>query len=233
MSYLVDEFRKYFLGQGHKETSLNSYNVNLKKIDLALRDSEQIGLDEIISKDINWLQKWAKSSIGAPFDKETSNRRSALKKYLMFKESLGELLLEKPDTEFEEDNPLEPTGQAFHLERDMQAAVRRQIESLEIGLKIIDNNFERRVSTGEIDIIAKDKNDNFVVIELKAGDCPKGALEQLLGYANDIRIEEEVNRVRLFLIAKSFSDRIVGAATFIPDLRLVTYDYTLTFRTVE
>ncbi|HEY4994932.1 MAG TPA: hypothetical protein VII21_01410, partial [Aestuariivirga sp.] len=60
----------------------------------------------------------------------------------------------------------------------------------------------------------------------------KGALEQLMGYANDIRIEEEVEKVRLVLIAKSFSDRIVGAATFVPNLQLVTYDYTLSFRAV-
>ena len=80
MSYLADDFKKYFLGQGHKETSCNSYNVNLKKIDTALREIERIGLDETISKDLSWLQKWAKTTSGAPFDKETSNRRSAPKK---------------------------------------------------------------------------------------------------------------------------------------------------------
>jgi len=232
MSYAAEEFRTFFVRTGAKETSATYYLSYLKKIDQALRESERGGIDEAIKTNLIELKNWAKTTHAAPFDQKPSNPRSVLNKYLMFKESLGEVELEKPDSEFEEDNPLEPTGQAFHLERDMQAAVRRQIESLEPGLKIVDDNFERRVSTGEIDITAKDKDGGFVIIELKAGDCPKGALEQLMGYANDIRIEEEVEKVRLVLIAKSFSDRIVGAATFVPNLQLVTYDYTLSFRAV-
>ena len=233
MTYLVDGFRKYFLGQGHQETSGIYYNSYLKKIDIALNDAGKIGLDEVIAVDLDWLRKWSKTTSTTPFDKKPSNPRSVLTKYLLFRESLGGLELEKEDSELQEQIPLEPTGQAFHLERDMQAAVRRQIENIEAGLRIVDGNFERRVPTGEIDITAKDKDDKFVVIELKAGDCPKGALEQLLGYANDLRLEESVEEVRLFLIAKSFSDRIVGAATFIPNLRLISYDYTLSFRVME
>ena len=233
MSYLKSDFNKYALGHGLKENSLNNYNVNLKKIDLALIDVGKLGLDEVIGTDLDWLRNWAKSTPSAPFDKKPSDPRSILNKYLMFRESTGDLKLVSEDSVLVEQIPLEPTGQAFHLERDMQAAVRRQIESIEAGLRIVDGNFERRVPTGEIDITAKDKNDKFVVIELKAGDCPKGALEQLLGYANDLRLEESVEEVRLFLIAKSCSDRIVGAATFIPNLRLISYDYTLSFRVVE
>ena len=45
-------------------------------------------------------------------------------------------------------------GQLIGLERDMQAALRRAIEQLELGLEIVDDGAERSVSSGFIDITA-------------------------------------------------------------------------------
>lgn len=233
MSFLENQFRSYFLGQGLKESSCNSYLVNLRKLDSALREKERSGLDEAIAQDVLWVTQWATAETGPPFDKEASNRRSALTKYLLFRQSIGDISPESSELATVSEMPLEPTGQAFHLERDMQLAVRRQIENLETGLRIVDNNVERRVNTGEVDIVAKDANDIYVVVELKAGDCPRGALEQLMAYANDVRIEEGVELVRMFLIARSFSNRIIGAASFVPNLKLVTYDFFLKFSSLE
>ena len=60
-------------------------------------------------------------------------------------------------------------GQLFGLERDLQAALRRTIEQLEPGLEIIDDGAERSVSSGFIDITARDAGGSIVVIELKTG----------------------------------------------------------------
>lgn len=229
MTFNSSSFRQSFLSEGLKETSCNSYLVNLRKIDDELKVIGRQGLDETIVQDAQWLLNWAKTGGHAPFDKEASNRRSALRKYWQFYDVKGYDETTLPERLEDEAAPLEPTGQAFHLERDMQLAVRRQISKLEAGLRIADNNVERQVPTGEIDIVAKDLDDNFVVIELKAGDCPKGAMEQLLGYTNDLRNEEEVEKVRAVLIARSFSDRIVSAAALVPSLKLVTYDFDLKF----
>ncbi len=233
MSFLESQFRNSFLAEGLKESSCNSYLVNLRKIDSALREQDRHGLDEAIAQDASWLTRWAVSETGPPFDKEASNRRSALTKYLLFRMSSDDFSSGRPEKSTTNEIPLEPTGQAFHLERDMQQAVRRQIENLEAGLRIVDNHIERRVNSGEIDIVAKDSNDKFVVVELKAGDCPKGALEQLMAYASDIGKEEGTDLVRMILIARSFSDRIVGAASLVPNLKLVTYDFSLKFNSLE
>jgi hypothetical protein len=56
----------------------------------------------------------------------------------------------------------------FGLERDLQTALRKNIEQLEHGLKIIDGGKEQRVAAGYIDITAEDEHGNTVVIELKA-----------------------------------------------------------------
>ena len=53
----------------------------------------------------------------------------------------------------------------FGLERDLQEALRDNIEQLEPGLKIIDGGTERTVAAGRIDITAEDKEGNLVVID--------------------------------------------------------------------
>lgn len=187
----------------------------------------------MINAELDDLRRWAKTTQTPPFDKKPSDPRSVLNKYLAFKNNLGELPVGGDPSGTETQEPLEPNGLAFSLERDLQIAIRKQIASLESGLQIVDGGSERRVLTGSIDILAKDNNGIFVVIELKAGDCPRGSLEQLLGYAKDIKDEEGVGEVRMYLIAKSFSDRTLAASTFISNLKLVEYDYSVFFRTVE
>ena len=60
----------------------------------------------------------------------------------------------------EEDTDLNDTEEAieitFSLERDLQAALRKNIETLEQGLKIIDGGKERNTAAGRIDITAQD-----------------------------------------------------------------------------
>lgn len=233
MTYQAEAFKEFFIKGGAKETSATYYSSYLKRIDAALKEDGREGLDEAIAANVDGLRKWAKTTQSPPFDKKPSDPRSVLNKYLAFRNSLGELPEAGDPTDTQTQEPLEPVGLAFTLERDLQTAIRRQISYLEDGLKIVDGGSERHVLTGSIDILAKDNNGVFVVIELKAGDCPKGALEQLLGYAKDIKDEEGVGEVRMCLIAKSFSDRTLAASTFISNLKLIEYDYTVSFRPVE
>lgn len=233
MSYQSDEFKKYYVSKGLLANGANYYDSFLKKIDSALKNIGRDGLDEAIEKDLNELRSWAKTTTLPPFDKRPSNPRSVINKYLQFRFEVGDA---EEESDFEvpsELETLEPSGQAFQIEKEMQAAVRRQIGSLETGLQIVDGGIERSVTTGRIDIVAKDIQDLFVIIELKAGRCPRGALEQVLGYAKDIKDEEAGAKVRMILIAKSFPDRIIAAADFIPSLKLVTYDFSLNFSAIQ
>lgn len=115
------------------------------------------------------------------------------------------------------------SGRIFLYERELQVAIRRQLGLVEAGLVEADGGRERAVATGKIDIVARDSAGNFVVIELKAGPCPHGALEQVLAYSSDLEAETGTP-CRSVLVASQFSDRIRAAAGRARDVSLVTYE---------
>lgn len=129
-----------------------------------------------------------------------------------------------------EDTPTteESNRQRLSLERDMQAALRRNIESLDPALKIVDDGAERAVDSGLIDITCDDGN-SIVVIELKAGKADSRAIGQILGYMGDLQEEEGGKPVRGILVAESFDKRTKAAARVVPTLGLRTYSIEFKF----
>lgn len=111
-------------------------------------------------------------------------------------------------------------------EHELQTALRRQLDLVELGLIEADGGHERSVATGKIDIVARDKAGNFVVIELKIGLCPSGALEQVLAYSNDLEVETGTP-CRSVLVAGQFSQRIRAAALRVRNISLITYELAL------
>ena len=57
----------------------------------------------------------------------------------------------------------------FGLERDLQTALRSNIQQLESGLQVADGGKERTCDAGRIDITARDAQGLTVVIELRRG----------------------------------------------------------------
>jgi RecB family endonuclease NucS len=114
------------------------------------------------------------------------------------------------------------------LERDLQKALRTNIEQLEPGLKIADGGTERTVEAGRIDITAEDRAGKLVVIELKAGMASPDSLTQVLAYMAALE-EEEQKPVRGMLVAGDFHDRLVLAARKVPDLQLKQYSFSFSF----
>lgn len=95
----------------------------------------------------------------------------------------------------------------FHMfgeEEDLKQAILKRPEVIEEGLKIIET--ERKVSTGYIDILAKDLNGVLTVIELKKITAGEEAVAQLLSYVNSLRKETGQN-VRGVLVAPKFTKR--------------------------
>lgn len=68
----------------------------------------------------------------------------------------------------------------------MQTTLRLSIDSLEAGLTITDEEAERSVDSGFIDITAKNKTGVTVIIELKTGKANQKATAQILSYMEDI-----------------------------------------------
>jgi len=116
----------------------------------------------------------------------------------------------------------------FGLERDLQSALRTNIEQLEPGLSIVDGGRERTTEAGRLDILAEDRDANLVVIELKAGRATSDVIAQTLSYMTAIA-EEEGRPVRGAIVAGEFTDRVISAAKAVPNLDLFTYAYLFSF----
>ena len=128
----------------------------------------------------------------------------------------------------------EDDGQArlIGLERDLQAALRDNIEQLEAGLEIIDSGTERSVASGFIDITAKASDGSIVVIELKTGTARRDAIAQILSYMGDV-FDEEATSVRGILVAGDFDRRARAAARVVSSLALRSYRVKFEFADAE
>ncbi len=122
----------------------------------------------------------------------------------------------------EETKRAQTTQRLFHYEKELKRSLRKQLDLVEPGLVEADEGREREVATGKIDITARDSNGHFVVIELKVGPCPKGAVEQVLAYSSDLEAETGTP-CRSVIVASEFTDRIRAAAKRAHECYLVTY----------
>ena len=116
----------------------------------------------------------------------------------------------------------------FGLERDLQAALRRNIEQLEPGLKTIDGDSERKVEAGRIDITAQDRDGKLVVIELKAGTAGPDSIPQILAYMGSLQSEGQ-GPLRGILVAGDFHRKVILAAQAVPNLQLKRYSFSFSF----
>jgi hypothetical protein len=137
--------------------------------------------------------------------------RNAVERYRKFRDSGG-----GPGPSLEKD---EEGGQPIGLERDMQAALRIEINQFEQGLTIIDGGAERSVNAGFIHITARDAS----------GRAGQRAVAQILSYMGDVAAEEEIGKVRGILVASSFDDKAKAAARMVPSLILRKYSVRFLF----
>jgi|SRR6185437_9723167 len=131
----------------------------------------------------------------------------------------------------EAEQVVEALETTFGLERDLQRALRSNIEQLEPGLKITDGGNEQSVPSGRIDIAAQDRSGANVVIELKAGEADRDAIGQVLSYMGDSAVNGS-KPVRGILVAGDFSARAISAARAVPNLELKKYSFRFSFESV-
>ncbi len=132
----------------------------------------------------------------------------------------------------EAEEVIEAIETTFGLERDLQIALRSNIEQLEQGLKIIDEGRERTTEAGRIDITAEDQQGGIVVIELKAGAANPDCVAQILSYMG-VLSEKEQKTIRGILVAGDFPPRVVFAARAVPNLQLKKYTFRFSFEAVK
>lgn len=137
-----------------------------------------------------------------------------------------------PPAVVEADEVVDAFETTFGLERDMQAALRLNIEQVEPGLKIIDGGHEKTTLAGRIDILAQDASGAVVVIELKSGEAAPEALTQLLGYMGTVE-RDPGQQVRGILVAADFHKRVAHASRAVANVQLWRYRFTFSFARVE
>ena len=129
-----------------------------------------------------------------------------------------------------EEDALEVT---LSLERDLQEYLSRDLTQLETGLQLYtaDELTGREVSTeaGKIDILAKDRNDTLVVIELKASQASYSALGQILSYMASIKSALGAKSVRGIIVAEDFDKKLTIAVTEVPSVSLAKYKVKFDF----
>jgi len=119
----------------------------------------------------------------------------------------------------------------FDIERNLQSALRANIEQLETGLRITDGSHEKKVDSGFIDITAEDRNGTTVVVELKVGEAGRRAIGQILAYMGDFI--QGKKPIRGILVAGEFSPQAISAARVVPNLQLRKYRFKFAFEIVE
>ena len=119
--------------------------------------------------------------------------------------------------------PPPPPAALSLLERDLQKFLSRNLEVIESGLKP-DPAFqleEYSIDVGRIDLLCRDAQDNWVVIELKADWAGDDAVGQILGYMRWIRDHfPNGESVRGIIVCKNTTGRVKAAVKWVPSLSI-------------
>lgn len=142
----------------------------------------------------------------------------------------------KPEIKDEEDI-LEP--KEFAYERDLKNFLSKNLSLIEPGLRLYEDEgitgVEFPVGGKFIDILALDKNNNYVVIELKVSKGYDRVIGQLLRYIAWIEQNQaELNqKVRGVIIASTISEDLSLATSKIANIELFEYQLSVALKKVK
>jgi hypothetical protein len=126
-------------------------------------------------------------------------------------------------------------GFTFGFEADLQDYLVKNLEDIEPGLKLYEeyagtSGNQYVTDVGRIDILAKDHNGDFVVIELKrhGSDRSFGQLSRYMGWVKKHLAKDR--NVRGVIIARKADDELKYAASINPNISIKEYEVTFTFK---
>lgn len=137
------------------------------------------------------------------------------------------------DPEDENGSEVDSRQISLTMERDLELFLYNDIRSLDPDLDIPEELETRQysVSSGRIDILARDNSGAYVVIELKAGTAKDQALVQLMAYMDDISVQFNAE-TRGILVAHGFGDKLIRASKRVPSIKLIKYNISFSFDSV-
>ena len=131
------------------------------------------------------------------------------------------------------------TGFSFEFEADLEGHLANNLDDIEDGLKLYISDEEitgRQFSTGvgRIDILALDKDANFVVIEIKVGQATDKTCSQLLRYIGWVKrhIARE-RRVRGIIICRNATDGLKYATSTLENVKIKEYEVHFSFQDAD
>jgi len=153
--------------------------------------------------------------------------------FRLYDKTNDEVITTEPTKVYPPDN--DEKGQEFAYEKDLQNFLARNMLILEPDLRLYEDEetgksgLEYPVDGRFIDILALDKNDNFVVIELKVSRGYDKVVGQLLRYKNWIKrnMAENDQKVRGIIICKEITDDLLLACDGLDDIELFEYELYL------
>jgi hypothetical protein len=146
--------------------------------------------------------------------------------------------VQQDDEEFEDDSPIEESQFAF--ETDLRDYLANNLHSIENGLKLYvsdsgDSGVEYIIpeTRRRIDILAVDKNNNYVVVELKVSRGYEKTIGQALYYQSMVKNVFGVDNVRIILIAREITEELIMATKYLPGVELFEYQLSITLNRIE
>jgi hypothetical protein len=127
----------------------------------------------------------------------------------------------------------ENNSQEFAYEKDLQNFLAKNLTIIEPGLKLFEedgiNGIEYPVDGRFIDILAIDKDNNYVIIELKVSRGYDRVIGQLLRYKNWIKKyqADETQNVRGIIICNEITDDLLLACFDLKDIELFEYELSI------
>jgi len=202
-----EKFKEYLSQEYTKPSTIATYMSDARSAERSLGD-----LDEFFEEDLDrslpdGLKRW---------------ERSAVYRYREF------LSGDKEDEAG--DNTI--SGGRFSLEADLQSSLRDNLDQISPGLVIADDNSEKTTKAGRIDILARDSDGTFWIIELKAGKANEKAVGQLAAYMGALA-EEETGDIRGLLVAREFTEKARYASRTCQKISLKRYGFSFTFEDIS
>ncbi|HMT75093.1 MAG TPA: endonuclease NucS [Chitinophagaceae bacterium] len=120
---------------------------------------------------------------------------------------------------------------AISIEKDLQIYLSYRLTEIEDGLTLVSREY--KTDAGFIDILCKDKNGDYVIIETKAGKAKDAALGQILGYVGALKESGVTENIRGILVASDFDSRLFYAAKALTNITLTKYILSFQFDKVS